>query len=537
MKKLIIKLCLLCTALSASLPSFAAMSNGVWVNDARSLFLRNRAVILAVNIRTFNAQDKNKNDIVEIEKGETPGTFLNAIDRLDSLKDQGINTIHILPVTPVGKVKAIGTAGSLYAISDFTKLNPQLDDPSNDMSVYDEAKLFIKECHKRNIRVIFDLPSCGSYDMFLSNPNLFMTDASGQPVVPADWTDVRLFKVENPDGSLNDAVFCLYKQYVDMVQKLGADGIRADVATSKPYKFWQDLISYAKRSDREFLFLAEASESWNNPVAPNAPFTPYYKLLEAGFDGWYGSFFNFKDWDSAEKFEKELSLINNIRKEFALKKQPKAVIGSFATHDVESPINTGGMPFSEMILWLQSTLPMNSYFVDGFQTGDAYQYKYANQKASKTYTDDDYYYVHKGKIDIFNFSRRPGGPNKELLSDFIMANKFKSLAAEIVNRGELSFLKTGNPNIFAYQYKFRYSTILVIINKDLVYQSAGKITLKDHESDDMMVPLKSQSNPTFKKKDLILNLLPGETIVFLISKYDKSQSQSKSSGSKTPARK
>lgn len=533
MKKLIIKLGIVLSAFIIAMPSFAAMNNGVWINDTRSLFLQNKAVILAINIRTFNANDKNKNDIVEIEKGETPGTFLNAIRRLDSLKDQGINTIHVLPVTPVGKVKAIGTAGSLYAISDFTKLNPKLDDSTNDMSVYDEAKLFIKECHRRNIRVIFDLPSCGSYDMYLSNPNLFMTDASGQPVVPADWTDVRLFRVENPDGTLNDAVYGLYKQYIDMVQKLGADGIRADVATSKPYKFWQNLISYAKRNDKEFLFLAEASESWNEPVAPNAPFTPYYKLLEAGFDGWYGSFFNFKDWDSSEEFEKELSLIGNIRKEFASKKQPKAVIGSFATHDVESPINTGGMPFSEMILWMQSTLPMNSYFVDGFQTGDAYQYKYANQKASKTYTDDDYYYVHKGKLDIFNYSRRPGGPNMDLLADFKMANRFKTLASEIVNRGELSFLKTGNPSIFAYQYKFRYSTILVIMNKDLVYQSAGKITLKDHDSDDMMLPLKNQSNPVFKKKDLVLNMMPGETIVFLISKHDKSQSSGKNSENST----
>ena len=526
MKKFVISLFSSMLILCCSTPCFAALNNGVWVNDMRKMFLRNRAIILGVNIRTFNAVDKNKNDIVEIEKGETPGTFLNAIERLDSLKEQGINTIHLLPVTPVGKVKAIGTAGSLYAISDFTKLNPQLDDLTNSMSVYDEAKLFIRECHKRNIRVIFDLPSCGSYDMYLANPDLFMKDASGNPIVPADWTDVRLFKVQNADGSLNDAVYCLYKQYIDMIQKLGADGVRADVATSKPYKFWQNLISYARKNDPQFLFLAEASESWNEPIAQNAPFTPYYQLLEAGFDGWYGSFFNFKDWDTAEKFGKELSLINNIRKEFELKKQPKAVIGSFATHDEVSPINVGGMPYSDMLIWLQATLPLNSYFVDGFQTGDAYQYKYANQKASKTYTDDDYYYVHKGKIDIFNYSRRPGGPNQDLLADFVMGNKLKDMASEIVNRGEFSFLKTTNPSIFAYQCKFKYSIILVIINKDLVYQSEGKITIKDHDADDIMVPLKNVTFPTFKKKDLVLNMAPGETIVFLISKPNKTQQAS-----------
>lgn len=543
MKRLVINFSIILSVLLFSSPAFAVLRNGVWVNDMRSLFLNNRAVIMAVNIRTFNANDKNKNDIVEIEKGEMPGTFINAIQRLDELRDLGINTIHLLPVTPVGKVKAIGTAGSLYAISDFTKLNPQLDDKSNDLSVYDEAKLFVKECHKRNIRVIFDLPSCGSYDMFLANPNLFMTDSQGQPLVPADWTDVRVFKVQNADGSLNDDVYLLYKSYIDMVQKIGADGIRADVATSKPFKFWQNLISYAKRNDKEFMFLAEASENWNEPIAKGVPFTPYHQLLEAGFDGWYGSFFDFKDCDSVENFSKQLSLISNIRKDFVMKKQPKAVIGSFATHDVESPINTGGMPYSNMVIWLQSTLPLNSYYVDGFQTGDAYQYKYANQKASKTYTDDDYYYVHKGKIDIFNYSRKPGGPNTDLLADFKMGNKLKLMSSEIINRGDLSFLNTGNPNIFAYIIKYRYSMILVIINKDLVYQSAGKITLKDYDIDDMIVPLKNTSMPTFKKKNLILNMAPGESIVFLISKQDKSQNiQTKQnvnekSPSKTPVHK
>ncbi len=520
MKKLLRYISVLIVAVFFSSPSFAALNNGVWVNDARALFLQNKAIIMAINIRTFNANDKNKNDIVEIEKGETPGNFVNAVKRLDELAELGINTIHLLPVTPTGKVKAIGTAGSLYAISDFTKLNPQLDDTTNNLSVYDEAKAFVKECHKRNIRVIFDMPSCGSYDMFLAEPSLFMTDAAGQPLVPLDWTDVRIFKTQNADGSLNDAVYSLYKQYIDMVQKLGADGIRADVATSKPAKFWQNLISYARRNDQQFLFIAEASESWSEPLAPGAPFTPYYNLLEAGFDGWYGSFFNFKDWDNSAKFEKELSLIETIRKEFETKKQPKAVIGSFATHDVESPINTGGMPFANMIIWLQATLPVNSYFVDGIQTGDAYQYKYANQKAAKTYTDDDYYFVHKGKFDIFNFSRKPGGPNPSLLLDFKMANKLKSMSTEILNKGTLSFLDTGNPSIFAYQFKLRYSTILVILNKDLVYQSEGKISIKDHSPEDIMFPLKSISNPIMNKKNLILNMAPGETMVFLISKTD-----------------
>ena len=125
-------------------PSYAVMNNGVWSNDLKNLFLKNQAIILAINIRSFNAVDKNKNDIIETDKGDIAGNFVNAVKRLNEISSYGVNTLHLLPITPVGKIKAIGTAGSLYAISDFTKLNPQLDDPANDLSVEEEARNFIK---------------------------------------------------------------------------------------------------------------------------------------------------------------------------------------------------------------------------------------------------------------------------------------------------------------------------------------------------------------------------------------------------------
>ena len=515
-------------------PANAAMNNGVWNNDLKNLFLRNQAVILAVNIRSFNAVDKNKNDIIETDKGDIAGNFVNAVKRLNEISSYGINTVHLLPVTPVGKIKAIGTAGSLYAISDFTKLNPQLDDPTNNLTVEEEAKNFIKECHKKNIRVIVDLPSCGSYDLFLAKPELFVKGPDGQPVIPSDWTDVRLFKVTNADGTLNDALYSEYKKYIDMVQKLGVDGIRADVATSKTSEFWNKLISYAKSKDPQFLFLAEASDSWTQPVAQGAPFTPAYKLLEAGFDGWYGSFFNFKDWNTQEKFQKELSLVENIRKDFETKGTPKAVIGSFATHDEMSPVITGGLPFADMLIWVQSTLPVNSYYVDGFQTGDAYQYKYANQKAVKTFTDDDIYYVHNGKFDIFNFSRKPGGNSTDLLNDFAVANKFKIMAYEILNKGNLCFLDTTNKDIFSYIINYKYSSILVVLNKNLNYTNTATVNVKNLKKEDIVAPLEFNIAPVIEDGKVNVNLMPGEVNVFMISKNLQDSKNKKQKSNMTP---
>ena len=109
------------------------------------------------------------------------------------------------------------------------------------------------------------------------------------------------------------------------MQNIGADGIRADVATIKPSNFWVEIIEYARKSNSEFLFLAEASDSWREPPSKYAEFTPYDKLLLAGFDGYYGSFFNLKDWKTAEPFIEHIKFGKELDK--FLGKQTRRIRG------------------------------------------------------------------------------------------------------------------------------------------------------------------------------------------------------------------
>ena len=69
----------------------------------RTMFLNNKTTICAINIRNFNAKDLNKNGIIDL--GEESGNFINAIERLNEIKDSNINVLHLLPITPVGKLK------------------------------------------------------------------------------------------------------------------------------------------------------------------------------------------------------------------------------------------------------------------------------------------------------------------------------------------------------------------------------------------------------------------------------------------------
>ena len=74
--------------------------------------------------------------------------------------------MHWLPINPPGKIAAKGSAGSVYAPMDYLSIDPALDDPNNPKSVYEEAKEAINECHKRGIKVMVDLPSCMSVDLY-----------------------------------------------------------------------------------------------------------------------------------------------------------------------------------------------------------------------------------------------------------------------------------------------------------------------------------------------------------------------------------
>ena len=462
MKKLLVSLL---TTLILSNCANAQMVNGIWHNDLRSQFLQNKSIIYAINIRTFNAKDTNKNEIIDIN--EESGNFLNAIDRLDEIQNMGINTLHLLPITPVGKLKALGTAGSVYALADFGSLNPQLKAPDSTLSVNEQAKKFISECHKRNIRVIIDLPSCGAYDLFITHPEYFVKDTSGQPIIPLDWTDIRVFNTNEED------VYLQHKEFVDMIMTLGADGIRADVATMRPYSFWEDLIKYARSRDNEFMFLAEASNAWTEAPSQYAPFTTYDKLLQAGFDGYYGDFFNLKNWKTSKE------LINSVKfNQKIYNTQKKTVIGSFTTHDETSPILINGSEFSKMMIWLNATLPLNSYFVDGFPTGDDYDYSWANKKASQSYTDDEYYFNHKGKFDLFNFSRRPGGTDKSIYNEFVLANKFKQYYMDELSSMKFIPLKTTSKSVFAYTRSNKDFMIVVVGNLD--FKTSQTVTVKLH---------------------------------------------------------
>lgn len=490
--------------------------------NLKEQFRNNESIIYTINIRSFGAVDKDGDGIIDPDKGDIRGTFLNAKDKLDDLYHEGINTVYVLPITKTGKLKALGTAGSLYAMDSFTILSPELDDKTNSLTIEEEAKLFTSKAHELGLNVIVDLPSCGSFDLSTKKPDWFIYNDKNEALIPADWTDVRLFKIYNEDKrTLYEPNIKNFKDFIDKMQSLGFDGIRADVAAIKPYSFWREIISYAKSKNNNFIFIAEATPEWSNP-APNGvkTYTSIQELLYSGFNGYYGSGANFKNIKTKDEFDKRLK--NNIN---ILKKNKKAAImSSYATHDIQAPI-LKGRNYWDMILWLNATLPVNAYFLDGFSTGDDYIYPYENLKADKTYTDDEYYFVHSGLFDIFNFSRPAKQEQKYFKKEYIKAIAFKKENSSLIKPKNLTILKTDNNKVFAYKLmNFKKELIVVgsldeneiqktnVKSKYLKYKNGNGI------NEGLFFTIKSKKHPDLTKDNISVSLEPLEIQVYLIQK-------------------
>ena len=481
--------------------------------NIRELFKNNEAVLYTINIRNFAAVDKNLDGIIEVEKGDKIGNFVSAKEKLKELARHGINVVYLLPITPSGKLKALGTVGSLYAMDEFNKIAPELDDLENNKTVYEEAKEFVQAAHELKMNVILDLPSCGSYDMTLRRPEWFELNDKKEPLIPADWTDVRLFKIHNEDGSLNEATINNFKSFVDMAQSIGFDGIRADVAAIKPQNFWQEIIKYARKQNKDFLFLAEANVEWDNP-APNGVehYSSVEELLQAGFDSYYASWSDFKSIKTKEEFDNKI-----IKNQKVLEKNKgKSHISAFATHDQQAPI-LRGLNYWNMVLWLNVTLPSNMYFLDGFNTGDDFTYSYEGKKADKTYTDDEYYFVHSGMLDIFNFSASAKIKYPRLKGKYVRAINFRKRNQDLIQNGKFSLLKTGNEKVFAYSIVDKDRELIVIGSLDENNIQKASVKTKYLEKDNLFSLLNTKKHPQLNQDIIEATLEPLELQVYMIS--------------------
>ena len=502
-------------------------------NNLRSMIQNNESVMMAIVPRTFTAEDLNGDDKVTLSTGEKNGTLLSAISRLDELKNDGINTIHILPIHPTGKKNAMGTAGSLYSPAKYVTedghlaIDLMIIDQKDPRTPDEQFKAFIDECHKRNIKVMLDLPSCASVDMFEAEPELMAYGRNGEDKTPQGWADIRMFEpwADEAQRTLNPKLLEMHKQYVDACIDLGLDGIRADVARAKPPEFWDELIRYSHEKDPQFAWLAESYTYECASPMVNMPYDRPEDLLKAGFDEYYGQYHIFHDWRNASEFDDYVKFNLDLSHKLPA---GKSVIGSFLTHDDSSSMIHGGENFCKLTTVLQSTIPMcNPYFIDGFQTGDYYDYKYRNTENIESYNGNTLMNEHRYRLALFNLSRKPGGDCPDIERVMRGTLKMRSENLDVLADKNSSFIELDkredrNDQIIAYARHNSKNgrTILVVANKNPNRNVTGIVEipgLKETQKLKNMVPEYGDTSEFQVDEDeLRVNLAPCDAYVFEI---------------------
>lgn len=140
-----------------------------------------KSIVYSMMIRTSSSYDHDRNfklDLENLYKLKDTGTFLKTIWILPWLKEFGVDTLYLLPISKYSLKDKKGEAGSPYGVANFFELDPNLKDPlsGEESDVELEFQALVEACHMLDIKVVIDIiPRTNSVnsDLILEHPDWF----------------------------------------------------------------------------------------------------------------------------------------------------------------------------------------------------------------------------------------------------------------------------------------------------------------------------------------------------------------------------
>ena len=198
-----------------------------------------KAVLYEANIRQYSVE----------------GSFNAFAEDLPKLKKMGVKIIWLMPINPISTTKSKGPLGSYYAVSNYTKVNPEF-------GTLKDFKSLINKAHQLGMYVILDwVPGHTGWDhvWIKENSDYYLKNRKGEIIDPIDfrtgksfgWTDVADLNYKNMQ--MREA---LRKAMVYWVEETNIDGYRIDQAYAVPQEFYNKTFAILKQIKPLFL-LAE----------------------------------------------------------------------------------------------------------------------------------------------------------------------------------------------------------------------------------------------------------------------------------------
>ncbi len=376
-----------------------------------STFVPNQNVIYELDLYNFTSQ----------------GTLAAAQQRLDYLKDLGIDIVWLMPIHPRGVQGRIGSLGSPYAPRDYHAVN-------SDFGTIADLKAFVAAAHQRGMQVWLDWVANHT-----AKDNVWITQHreyyNSTLTSPNGYGDV--YQLDYSKEATQLAMIEAMEYWIDQVD---IDGFRCDYISSNtiPTSFWTRAIKALKeyKPGKTIYMLGEGDMA--NSVQ---------RLLVCGWD-----------YDYAWGFQS--ALVNNKSNPAGVLNQCRNLVSDLRFTDI-----------SRMVYLTNHDQNYNSSMTTQYGN-NAYAFTvltFTLYGMPMLYNGQETGYLMSRKLDYFN--RTPINWNSV---DNKMLNTVKALTAlkhscdALIDNGdrasEVTFLNTGNNNLIAYTRHHNAQTALVLLN-------------------------------------------------------------------------
>ncbi len=514
----------------------------------------NQAIVYNVFVRFFKGKTPSWNQAINPGEG---GTFDDVKAHLDDLQKLNINTLYFNPIHLIGELyrkynlldelPSYLQPGSPYSIKDYKSIDPELtyDRDSKKHLLTDpqtEFRELVEAAHHKGMYVIMDLvfnhtahdfvlqrikPEWYLYKEDITNieqPYLYPKDLKhGKPwgdpkhtMAPYDhgvwWEDAAQLNWEymippasnKPPKNTSLAEMWQYFKSIPQywIKNFGVDGFRCDIAYRVPSNFWKACIAEARELAQQLennlasdvIFIAEAYTNDLN------------KLQQAGFSAVYGDYSN--------KLSRPIELKGYLDYMYNLSdnhfpqgskwfifpeshdfgRTPQKILGEQAENlDIALKANQSR--------WLlTATLPGIPLIFNGFEK------------------------IEWQPVNLFSYGAVDWERDHDLRNFISKVNRIRHWYPPL-QKGDYTYLNTNQglddqTQIFSFLRSYKGQEIIVVTNMD-VHHSAGPTTVflpdhfdKQYQLTDLL------TNKTFKRqgRDLLIELDPGESHIFLVSK-------------------
>jgi alpha-amylase len=187
---------------------------------------------------------------VNLRQYTKDGTFNAFVKELPRLRDMGIEVLWFMPITPISKKKRLGSLGSYYACSSYTRTNPEF-------GTLDDFKNLVSAAHELGFKVLIDwVANHTGYDheWTTDHPDFYRRNQEGDFYDAHGWEDVIDLNYDNEQ---------LRKTMIGAMEfwlrECDIDGFRCDMAMLLPLNFWQDARHHLDKI-KPLFWLAESEE-------------------------------------------------------------------------------------------------------------------------------------------------------------------------------------------------------------------------------------------------------------------------------------